>query len=309
MHRSIRLIDSLGCELLGVVQAGVPAPVAFCVIASPAPRVVAGWIADAGGVAVMPERALAVVRAVAPDDGVCECRFELIDGCDRVVLASFAVQSMHVCVGVAWPGADPAFDASAVDRLCAVAAVAAQLGQLRAQCFEHERRELVLRSLRSLPDGCCVIDLEHRQILWTYDLRDEQPCARDICGDEASFIDLVEGFHRAASTDAQLPYAPVIGRTAVVRTIDLFRPAEFDGARCLAVALSYFEGESTRLSARERQIAQLLASGYSTVNAAAILSLSENTIRTYVRRLYRKLEITNRADLTRKCTELSLGML
>lgn len=27
---------------------------------------------------------------------------------------------------------------------------------------------------------------------------------------------------------------------------------------------------------------------------------------TYVRRLYRKLEITNRADLTRKCSQLSL---
>ena len=33
---------------------------------------------------------------------------------------------------------------------------------------------------------------------------------------------------------------------------------------------------------------------------AAISGLSENTVRTYVRRLYGKLEVNNRADLVRK---------
>jgi hypothetical protein len=44
----------------------------------------------------------------------------------------------------------------------------------------------------------------------------------------------------------------------------------------------------------------LLVAGYSGVNVAAIAGLSENTVRTYVRRLYAKLNVSNRADLVRK---------
>jgi DNA-binding CsgD family transcriptional regulator len=54
------------------------------------------------------------------------------------------------------------------------------------------------------------------------------------------------------------------------------------------------------LSKREREIARLLVAGYSGVNVAAIAGLSENTVRTYVRRLYSKLSVSNRADLVRK---------
>lgn len=52
-----------------------------------------------------------------------------------------------------------------------------------------------------------------------------------------------------------------------------------------------------RLSAREREIARLLIDGYAALNVAAVLELSENTVRTYVRRLYKKLNVNNRADL------------
>jgi DNA-binding NarL/FixJ family response regulator len=52
-----------------------------------------------------------------------------------------------------------------------------------------------------------------------------------------------------------------------------------------------------RLSAREREIARLLIEGYAALNVAALLELSENTVRTYVRRLYKKLNVSNRADL------------
>jgi DNA-binding CsgD family transcriptional regulator len=54
------------------------------------------------------------------------------------------------------------------------------------------------------------------------------------------------------------------------------------------------------LSRREREIARLLVAGYSGVNVAAISGLSENTVRTYVRRLYTKVGVSNRADLVRK---------
>jgi len=56
----------------------------------------------------------------------------------------------------------------------------------------------------------------------------------------------------------------------------------------------------TSLSGREQQVARLLADGYSCVNTAAVLNLSENTVRTYVRRLYRKLDVTNRVDLVQR---------
>ena len=54
------------------------------------------------------------------------------------------------------------------------------------------------------------------------------------------------------------------------------------------------------LSRREREIARLLVAGYSGVNVAAIAGLSENTGRTYVRRLYPQIGVSNRADLVRK---------
>jgi DNA-binding CsgD family transcriptional regulator len=57
---------------------------------------------------------------------------------------------------------------------------------------------------------------------------------------------------------------------------------------------------TTSLSEREQQVARLLADGYSCVNTAAVLNLSENTVRTYVRRLYRKLDVTNRVDLVQR---------
>ena len=54
------------------------------------------------------------------------------------------------------------------------------------------------------------------------------------------------------------------------------------------------------LSRREREIAGMLVSGYTAVNIAATYNLSENTVRTYMRRLYRKLAVYNRADLVRR---------
>lgn len=51
------------------------------------------------------------------------------------------------------------------------------------------------------------------------------------------------------------------------------------------------------LSPREREVAEMLVQGYSGVNIAAACNLSENTVRTYIRRLYRKLGVSNRAEL------------
>lgn len=67
-----------------------------------------------------------------------------------------------------------------------------------------------------------------------------------------------------------------------------------------ARTLSRVSGSHTdKLSPREREIASLLVDGYAAINAAAVLDLSEHTVRTYIRRLYRKLDVKNRADLVR----------
>jgi DNA-binding NarL/FixJ family response regulator len=42
------------------------------------------------------------------------------------------------------------------------------------------------------------------------------------------------------------------------------------------------------------------------VNVAAVLGLSENTIRTYVRRLYRKLGVYSRLELARAMSRLQV---
>jgi DNA-binding CsgD family transcriptional regulator len=78
----------------------------------------------------------------------------------------------------------------------------------------------------------------------------------------------------------------------------------FGGARCAVLRVEPTEKANNPvldgLSRREREIARLLVAGYSGVNVAAISGLSENTVRTYVRRLYTKVGVSNRADLVRK---------
>ena len=55
-----------------------------------------------------------------------------------------------------------------------------------------------------------------------------------------------------------------------------------------------------RLSRREAEVARLLVDGYSNVNIAALFGLSPNTVRTFMRRIYTKVGVFNRADLVRR---------
>jgi len=54
------------------------------------------------------------------------------------------------------------------------------------------------------------------------------------------------------------------------------------------------------LTAREAEVARLAVLGFAVANIAAELNIAESTVQTYVRRIYRKLDVSNRADLVRR---------
>jgi DNA-binding CsgD family transcriptional regulator len=88
--------------------------------------------------------------------------------------------------------------------------------------------------------------------------------------------------------------------------------AEGDGGvpRYAAAHVAPVEPEraaSDKLSRREREVAKLLVEGYSNVNIAALCGLSPNTVRTFMRRLYAKLGVFNRADLVRQLVRRPLA--
>lgn len=63
------------------------------------------------------------------------------------------------------------------------------------------------------------------------------------------------------------------------------------------------QGALKRLSSRELEIAKYLAEGHSTINVGAILGVSENTVRTHVRRIYGKLKVCSRLELAARMRE------
>lgn len=81
-----------------------------------------------------------------------------------------------------------------------------------------------------------------------------------------------------------------------------------EAARALGFALELAQGCGARiapagsspleaLTQRERQIAALVATGLSDANVAARLSLSEDTVGSHLRRVYRKLGVHSRVEL------------
>lgn len=56
------------------------------------------------------------------------------------------------------------------------------------------------------------------------------------------------------------------------------------------------EDPTTSLSDREREVLNLLAKGFAYQEIAELLGISTHTVRTYVRRLYEKLQVTSRGQ-------------
>jgi len=85
------------------------------------------------------------------------------------------------------------------------------------------------------------------------------------------------------------PISPRIARQILLR----FRPAEPVPA---AATLAEVTPIATPLSPREREALELITKGFSYDEIAELMQVSRNTVMTFVRRIYQKLEVTSKAE-------------
>jgi DNA-binding CsgD family transcriptional regulator len=172
--------------------------------------------------------------------------------------------------------------ALAVDAQCAVAqsvaaSCAEKLGPALGAVFELY--SCCQRLQRTLPDAMATaLQVGLRRTLEA--TQSAPPVAeRALRSCEPVVLDAAAVSSQAAPPSSELAESPVLSACAELPTS---RPGLMPG-----------------LSKREQEIGALLVAGYAAVNAAAVLGLSEHTVRTYVRRLYRKLGVSNRVELVR----------
>lgn len=170
---------------------------------------------------------------------------------------------------------------------------------------DYQREASALRTLAGPQGTLLVIDRDARRVVWGTNRSRGVEWARDVVPDEDAIVNAAEALLAARAKGEKLLTPPRL-RLGHPVAVAKFERGEFMGlARACSLRIeplgnaeqvTALEG----LSKREREMARLLVAGYSGVNIAAIVGLSENTVRTYFRRLYTKLDVSNRADLVRK---------
>ncbi|MBQ0760848.1 MAG: response regulator [Zhongshania sp.] len=88
--------------------------------------------------------------------------------------------------------------------------------------------------------------------------------------------------------EGQPPLSPSIAR----RMLNFFQPQK--------------AAPEAEITPREKEVLTLIAHGYSVRSTAESLSLSHHTVASYVKEIYRKLQINSRAEATLKAMELGL---
>lgn len=81
---------------------------------------------------------------------------------------------------------------------------------------------------------------------------------------------------------------------------------EVTGTVLKALAKSIPEGANMQLSERELEVLNCLADGLKTQEVASTLFISENTVKTHIRHIFEKLEVSNRVEAVRKAVQLGL---
>jgi DNA-binding CsgD family transcriptional regulator len=170
------------------------------------------------------------------------------------------------------------------------------------QYDELSREAAALRALGRVSGIIYVVDRDKKRVVWAADREHGVDWEEDVEPLEDQLVDAVETSLAARARGDALPTPPRLPTGSVVAVARIEDDPVFAGARCAVVRVEAPQRPAAieGLSKREREIARLLVAGYSGVNVAAISGLSENTVRTYVRRLYAKLGVNNRADLVRK---------
>lgn len=86
------------------------------------------------------------------------------------------------------------------------------------------------------------------------------------------------------------PISPLIARQILTR----FRPPS--AASAAPSGPIELRTRRAALSARETEVLELITKGFSTSEIAALMSVSQHTVLTYVRRIYSKLEVNSRTE-------------
>lgn len=167
---------------------------------------------------------------------------------------------------------------------------------------ELSREAVALRAFSKVSGTLFVVDRERRKVVWAANRDRGIEWENDVMPIEDHVVDAAEQSLQARAKQEALPTPPRLPSGAVVAVAKIDGDPVFNNAKCAILRVEPQEKAAPieGLSKREREIARLLVAGYSGVNVAAISGLSENTVRTYVRRLYQKLGVANRADLVRK---------
>ncbi|HKO51439.1 MAG TPA: helix-turn-helix transcriptional regulator [Polyangiaceae bacterium] len=162
----------------------------------------------------------------------------------------------------------------------------------------------VARALRAGHRLSLVFSVDCEQIVWA----SWPDASRARIADEVLEASLRTWLTRSpAASEREAEHIPDSVRACcVVRAAPIALGGYLEG-RCFAIALSEtgvpdssWPGAAPALSHREEQIVKLLCEGHESINVAALTGLSEHTVRTYIRRAYRKLQVNNRADLVRR---------
>jgi len=199
---------------------------------------------------------------------------------------------------------DPAFTQDDVHRLEMLAPFVVAGGRSQIAYDELTREAVAIRALGKIKGTLFVVNRDSRSVIWAVDRDRGVDWETDVVPIERDIVQAVEVSIEARAKNEPLPTPPRLPDGTVMGVARIDGDPVFAGARCAVLRVEPSEKANSPvldgLSRREREIARLLVAGYSGVNVAAISGLSENTVRTYVRRLYTKVGVSNRADLVRK---------
>jgi DNA-binding CsgD family transcriptional regulator len=169
---------------------------------------------------------------------------------------------------------------------------------------ELTREAAALRSLGKVRGTLFIVDRDKQSVVWAIDRERGIDWEQDVVPVEREIVQATEQSLQSRAKNEPLPTPPRLPDGTVMGVAKVEGDPVFGGARCAVLRVEPTEKAQNTvlegLSRREREVARLLVAGYSGVNVAAISGLSENTVRTYVRRLYAKVGVSNRADLVRK---------